>query len=117
MQHNFRDFLRYGGNGQYVVSQHHGKVYGHRAAISIKSLFPGYAALRSDFTDQLNSVIAENTRMLLNTLTPPDTVPLVTEADLRDVADAKEEVLRQWDERLAAIFEEYHTHSQRLRPL
>lgn len=41
--------------------------------------------------------------MLLNALTPPDTVPWVAEADLRDVSDAKEEALRQWDTRLTAI--------------
>jgi len=33
----------------------------------------------------------------------------VTDADLRDVSDAKEEALRQWDARLSAIFEEYET--------
>jgi hypothetical protein len=75
MHHNFREFLRHGGNGQYVVTRHKGIVYGRRAAISIKSVFPGYADLRADFTDQLDRVIAENTRMLLNALTPPDTVP------------------------------------------
>lgn len=117
MQHNLRDFLRHGGDGQYVVTKQNGTVYGYRAAISLKSLFPGYADLRSDFTDQLDRVIADNTRMLLNALTPPDTVPWVTEADLRDVSDAKEEALRQWDARLTAIFEEYETHPQRLRPL
>ena len=96
MQHNLRDFLRHGGDGQYVVTKQNGTVYGYRAGISIKSLFPGYADLRSDFTDQLDRVIADNTRMLLNALTPPDTVPSVTAADLRDVSDAKEEALRQW---------------------
>ena len=117
MQHNLREFLRHGGNGQYVVTQQNGTVYGYRAAISIKSLFPGYADLRADFGGQLDRVIAENTRMILNVLTPPDTVPWVTEADLRDVSDVKEEALRQWDERLAAIYDEYQTHPQRLRPL
>ena len=117
MQHNLRDFLRQGGVGQYVVTRQNGTVYGYRAAISIKSLFPGYSDLRSDFNDQLDRVIADNTRMLLNALTPPDTVPSVTAADLRDVSDAKEEALRQWDARLTAIFEEYETHPQRLRPL
>lgn len=92
-------------------------MYGYRAGISIKSLFPGYTDLRVDFAEQLDRVIAENSRMLLNALTPPDTVPWVTEADLRDVLDAKEEALRQWDARLTAIFEEYETHPQRLRPL
>lgn len=117
MQHNLREFLRHGGSGQYVLARQNGAVYGYRAGISIKSLFPGYADLRADFTDQLDRVIADNTRMLLNALTPPDTVPRVSEDDLRDVSDAKEEALRQWDARLAAIFEEYETHPQRLRPL
>lgn len=117
MQHNLREFLRHGGSGQYVFARQNGAVYGYRAGISIKSEFPGYADLRADFTDQLDRVIADNTRMLLNALTPPDTVPWVTEADLRDVSDAKEEALRQWDARLTAIFEEYETHPQRLRPL
>lgn len=117
MQHNLREFLRHGGSGQYVFARQNGAVYGYRAGISIKSLFPGYAELRADFTDQLDRVIADNTRMLLNALTPPDTVPWATEADLRDVSDAKEEALRQWDARLTAIFEEYETHPQRLRPL
>ena len=117
MQHNLREFLRHGGSGQYVLARQNGAVFGYRAGISIKSLFPGYADLRADFTDQLDRVIADNTRMLLNALTPPDTVPWVTEADLRDVSDAKEEALRQWDTRLAVIFEEYETHPQRMRPL
>ena len=114
MQHNLRDFLRHGGHGQYVVSQRNDSI---RQAISIKSLFPGYPGLRSDFSDRLDRVIADNTRALLNALTPPDTVPWVTEADLRDVSDAKEAVLREWDMRLTAIFEEYQSHPQRLRPL
>lgn len=117
MQHNLREFLRHGGSGQYVLARQNGAVYGYRAGISVKSLFPGYADLRADFTDRLDRVIDENTRMLLNALTPPDTVPRVSEDDRRDVSDAKEEALRQWDARLAAIFEEYETHPQRLRPL
>lgn len=63
-----------------------------------------------DVTDQLDSVIADNTLLLLNALAYPDTVPWVTEADLRDVSDAKDEALRQWDTRLTALFEEYKTH-------
>jgi hypothetical protein len=76
MQHNLREFLRHGGGGRYVFARHNGAVYGYLAGISIKSLFPGYAELRADFTDQLDRVIADNARMLLNALTPPDTVPL-----------------------------------------
>lgn len=114
MRHNLRDFLRHGGHGQYVVSQRNGSI---RQAFSIKSLFSGYPGLRSAFSDRLDRVIADNTLALLNALTPPDTVPWVTEADLRDVSDAKEAVLREWDMRLTAIFEEYQSHPQRLRPL
>ena len=117
MQHNLQNFLRHGGGGQYVVTRHNGTVYGHRADISIKSLLPGYADMRAAFTDQLDRVIAENTRMLLNALTPPDTVPWVAEADLRDVSDAKDEALRQWEARLTALHDAYQTHNQRLRPV
>jgi len=117
MQSNLLEFLRHGGSGQYILARQNGAVYGYRTGISIKSFFPGYVDLQVDFADQLDRVIADNTRMLLNALTQPDTVPWLTEADLRDVSDAKEEVLRQWDARLTAIFEEYETHPQRLRPL
>lgn len=117
MKHSLSEFLRHGSSGQYVFARQNGAVYGYRAGISIKSLFPGYVDLRADFIDQLDRVTADNTRMLLNALTPPGTVPWVTEADLRDISDAKEEALRQWDTRLTAIFEEYETHPQRLGAL
>lgn len=110
MQHSFREFLRHGGNGQFILTAHRGVAYGYRAHISVKSLVPGYSELRADFAAELDRVIADNTRMLLNALTPPDSVPWVTETDLRDVSDAKEEALRQWDARLAAIYEAYQTH-------
>ena len=117
MQHNFSDFLRHGGNGQYILSYRHGRTLGRNLGLSLKSSFPNYTALRNDFGSRLDQVIAENTRMLLNALTPPDTVPNVSEADLRDVSDAKEEALNAWDVRLENIFNEYQNHSQRLRPL
>jgi hypothetical protein len=46
MKHNLREFLRHGGSGQYDLARQNGAVYGYRAGISIKSLFPGYADLR-----------------------------------------------------------------------
>ncbi|WP_149786632.1 phage minor head protein [Lutimaribacter pacificus] len=85
--------------------------------MSLKSTFPDYTALRADFSERLDQVISENTRMLLNALTPPDTVPTVSEAELRDVSDAKSEALDAWDARLEIIFGEYQNHPQRLRPL
>ena len=44
-------------------------------------------------------------------------MPWVAEADLRDVSDAKDEALRQWEARLTALHEAYQTHNQRLRPV
>jgi hypothetical protein len=117
MQHDLQGFLRHGGSGQYIVTRQRGTVYGYRADSSVKALLPGDADLRAAFTDQLDRVIAENTRMLLNALTPPDTDPWVAQADLRDVSDAKDEALRQWEARLTAIQEAYHTHPPRLRPV
>ncbi|WP_415401735.1 phage minor head protein [Tateyamaria sp. SN3-11] len=117
MQHVFGDFLRNGGNGEYDFIRRDGHIIGRRSGLSLKSTFPNYSALRADFGERLDQVISENTRMLLNALTPPDTVPTVTEAGLRDVSDAKAEALDAWDVRLESIFSEYENHQQRLRPL
>lgn len=117
MQHNLEDFLRHGGNGRYVVAQRRGQTVGRRLGISRKSAFPNYASLHAAFSDRLDRVVAENTQMLLNALTPPDTVPTVSEADLRDVSDAKAEALDAWDAQLGIIFIDYQNHPQRLRPL
>ena len=117
MQHNSGDFLRHGGNGQYVTARRHGRVVGRHVGLSLKSTFPNYAALRADFSDRIDRTSAENTLMLLNALTPPDTVAVVTETDLRDVSDAKDEALDAWDAHLESIFSEYRNHPQRLRPL
>lgn len=117
MQQNFSDFLRHGGNGQYVLSHLHRKTFGQKLGFSLKSAFPNYSALRADFSNRLDQATADNARMLLNALTPPDTVPNLTDAELRDVADAKEEALNAWDTRLESIFNGYQDHPQRLRPL
>lgn len=117
MQHSFSDFLRHGGNGNYVLARHDGRIVGRRVGLSLKSTFPNYSALRADFSESLDRVISENTLMLLNTLTPPDTVPFVSASDLRDVSDARAEALNAWDARLESIFNEYQNHPQRLRPL
>lgn len=117
MQDSFSDFLRHGGNGQYVIGQRDGRVVGRRIGLTIKSNFPNYSALRADISERLDQVISENARMLLNTLTPPDTVPTVSASDLRDVSDTRAEALNAWDSRLESIFSEYQNHPQRLRPL
>lgn len=117
MQHGFSDFLRHGGDSQYRIEQRHGRLVGYRLGLSLKSTFPNYSALRADFSERLDKVTSENTRMLLNALTPPDTVPTVSVSDLRDVSDARAEVLNAWDARLESIFSEYQNHPQRLRPL
>ncbi|MDC0658120.1 hypothetical protein N6L27_08955 [Leisingera sp. SS27] len=103
MQHSFSHFLRHGGEGQYEITQRHGHLIGRCVGVSLKSTFPNYTALRADFSERLEQVISENTRMLLNALIPPDTVPTVSEAELRDVSDAKAEALNAWDARLAHI--------------
>ena len=117
MQQSFGDFLRHGGNGQFDLAQRGSHIVDRRTGLSLKSTFPNYSALRAEFSERLDQVNSENTRMLLNALTPPDTVPTVTEADLRDVSDAKAEALVAWDVRLESIFSEYQNHQQRLRPL
>lgn len=117
MQHSFSDFLRYGGDSQYRIAQRHGRLVGHHLGLSLKSTFPNYSALQADFSERLDQVTAENTLMLLNALTPPDSVPTFVASDLRDVSDAKTETLNAWDTRLERIYSEYQNHPQRLRPL
>lgn len=65
MQHSFVDFLRHGGDGQYVVAQQGGRLVGRRVGLSLKSSFPNYAPLRADFSERLDQVVSENTRLLL----------------------------------------------------
>lgn len=117
MRISFKDFLRHGGDGQYVLTRKDGQTFGHRSAPSLKSTVSNYDDLRSAFAASLDQVIAVNTRRILNALTPPDTVARVTEADLRDVSDAKDAALRAWEARLGAIEIEYLTHPQRIRTL
>ncbi len=117
MQQSFSDFLRHGGTGNYGLARRDGRIVGRRAGLSLKSTFPNHSALRADFSERLDRVISENTRMLLNTLTPPDTVPPVSASDLRDASDARAEALNAWDARLESIFRAYHSHPQRLGPL
>lgn len=117
MQHGLNDFLRHGGYSQYRIAQQHGRLVGYHLGLSLKSIFPNYSALRADFSERLDQVTAENTQMLLNALTPPDTVPTVSASDLRDVTDAKTEALNAWDALLESIYSEYQNHPQRLRPL
>lgn len=117
MQHSFSDFLRYGGDSQYRIAQRHGRLVGYHLGLSLKSTFPNYSALQADFSERLDQVTAENTLMLLNALTPPDSVPTFTASDLRDVSDTKTETLNAWDARLESIYSEYQNHPQRLRPL
>lgn len=117
MQHSFGDFLRHGGNGQYVIAKRDGLIVGRQLGLALKSTFPNYSALRANFTERLDQVTSQNSRMLLNTLTLPDTVPTVSESDVRNVSDAKAEALNAWDVCLESIFGEYQNHQQRLRPL
>ena len=104
MHHDFGEFLRQGGNGRSVLSLREGQVVGRRVALSLKSTFPNYSAHRAAFDDRLDQAIADNTRMLLRALTPPDTVPVISAGDLRDVTEVKDDTLEEWDARLERIF-------------
>lgn len=115
MHHDFKDFLRHGGNGEYVIRQRNGLIYGKNR--SVKSQFPGDDRLRQAFSQRLETVAAENAGMILSALTPPDSVPLYSKADLLPASDVIEQVLQAWDQRLADIESRYQNHPQRIRPL
>lgn len=62
MHHDFRDFLRHGGSGAYIIHQRSGLTFGHR--LSGKSQRPGDDRQRQAFRERLENVAAENARMI-----------------------------------------------------
>lgn len=92
-----------------------GLTFGH--SLSVKSQFPGDDRLRLAFRQRLETIAAENARMILSALTPPDTVPHYSEADLLPVSDVIKQVLQAWDNRLTDIQSRYQNHPQRILPL
>ncbi|SIR27512.1 Phage Mu protein F like protein [Paracoccus thiocyanatus] len=115
MHHDFKDSLRNGGNGEYIIHQGNGPAYG--SSLSVRSQFPGDDRLRQAFRQRLETVAAENARMILSALAPPDTVPLHSESDLLPATDLIEQVLQVRDDRLADIHARYRSHPQRIRSL
>ncbi|MEM0949738.1 MAG: hypothetical protein AAGK37_20235 [Pseudomonadota bacterium] len=64
----------------------------------------------------MDAVADENTAMLLDALADAYEQPLIAQ-DLPDVSDATSETLNEWDQRLTAIWAEWNSHPQRLRPV
>lgn len=91
MQHDFRHFLRHGGNEEYILQKKNGQIFGR--SLTLKSQFPGYEQLRQDFRHRLEAVAAENARMILSALTLPDTPPLYSENDLLPAVEMIDQVL------------------------
>ena len=115
MHHDFKHFLRYGGNGEYILQRKDGLIFGR--SLFLKSQFPGHEQLRQDFRRRLETVSDDNARMILSALTLPDAPPLYSEADLLPAVEIIDQVLQHWDKRLEDIYVRYQNHPQRLRPL
>jgi hypothetical protein len=49
METKFTQFLRSGGNGEFLIRRKAGAWVGEQTALSKKSEFPNYAALRDNF--------------------------------------------------------------------
>jgi hypothetical protein len=116
METKFTQFLRAGGNGEFLIRRRADAWVGVRTTFSIKSEFPNYAALRDSFAAKLDAVIQANTTMLLQAVGGLYNPPL-TAAELPGVTAARAETLTLWDERIAVIWSEWHSHIQRLRPV
>lgn len=116
MQNSFGQFLRTGGNGEFVLSRTTHGWSGSRVGLSIKGEFPNYQALRSSFEDRLNEAIETNTAMLLSVFAR-DAMTALGPADVPDVSVARAATLDEWDSRLSVIWSEWNSHPQRLRPL
>lgn len=88
METKFTQFLRAGGNGEFLIRRRADAWVGMRTAFSIKSEFPNYAALRDNFAARLDAVIQSNTAMLLQAISAQYDPPL-TAAELPGVGGAR----------------------------
>jgi hypothetical protein len=75
METKFTQFLRAGGNGEFLIRRRADAWVGVRTAFSIKSEFPNYAALRDNFAARLDAVIQSNTAMLCKPYHPGNAGP------------------------------------------
>ena len=115
MHQSFSDFIRTGGEGEFLLRKSGGRVLGQRVNWSVKNNFPSYGALRSSFEARLDAIGRDNANMLLDALADAYDPPL-EEQDLPSISGAVNETLSEWDQRLSAIWAEWNTHPQRLRP-
>ena len=116
METKFTQFLRSGGNGEFLIRRKADAWVGGRTALSIKSEFPNYAALRDNFAARLDAVIQSNSAMLLQAISAQYDPPL-TAAELPGVSAARADTLALWEERIEVIWTEWHSRLQRLRPI
>ena len=115
MQLELGRFLREGGNSTILLKSKGNSLFVTR--LHAKANVPNHAGLRRAFEERLDEVIEENTRFLLQVLTPPDSVPVFTAADLADMSAFKAEVIAEWDRRLTRIHTEHQVHPRRVRVL
>lgn len=116
MHQTFSDFLRSGGEGEFVLSRSSKGIVGRRTGWSVKNTFPNYADLRTDFAARLNDAVRENAQALIETYSEFLEGPISPD-DFPDVSDAVEQTLEEWDSRLGVIWAEWNSHPQRLRPI
>lgn len=116
MNQSFSEFLRSGGEGEFLLHKSTTGMVGRRVGWSVKNAFPNYSSARAAFEDQLGEAAAENANMLLAVLADSYDPPL-EEQDLPNIDTATSETLAVWDQRLARIWAEWQSHPQRLRPL
>ena len=116
METKFARFLRSGGNGEFLIKRQGTSWVGVWPTLSCKDEFPNYAALRASFAERLDGIIQSNTAMLLQRIGASFDPPL-TENDLSDVGLTRADTLNLWNERIEAIWSEWHSHLQRLRPI
>ena len=116
MQHTFSDFLRSGGEGEFVLSRSSMGIVGRRIGWAVKNTFPNYSDLRADFATRLSDVSRENAQALIETYSEFLEGP-VSPDNLPDVSDAVEQTLDEWNSRLTVIWAEWNSHPQRLRPI
>ena len=76
MNQSFSEFLRSGGEGEFLLRKSTTGMVGRRVGWSVKNAFPNYSSLRAAFEDQLGEAAADNANMLLAVLAESYDPPL-----------------------------------------
>ncbi len=116
METKFSQFLRTGGNGEFVLAQAAGGLTARWTALSIKAEIPNIAALRDQFARNLERADILNRDLILKFLREGYNLPL-EEDDLPGISGDAEDILANWEARITTLWQEWSERPSRFASL